>query len=93
MAYKSQEVNMAKPSDVLKSLEKMAKMQFVPLIGSIKGKIIAGIIKRYKPNNILEVGTLYGYSAILMAHIHAADGKVVTIEADRLIAATPRIYS
>jgi predicted O-methyltransferase YrrM len=81
---------MAKPSDVLKSLEKTANKQFVPSIGPIKGKIIARIIKRYNPKNILEVGTLYGYSAILMAQRLAEDGKVVTIELDRLIAATAR---
>ena len=81
---------MAKPSDVLKSLEKTANKQFVPSIGPIKGKIIARIIKRYNPKNILEVGTLYGYSAILMAQSLAEDGKVVTIELDRLIAATAR---
>ena len=81
---------MAKPSDVLKSLEKTANKQFVPSIGPIKGKIIARIIKSYNPKNILEVGTLYGYSAILMAQRLAEDGKVVTIELDRLIAATAR---
>jgi len=81
---------MAKPSDVLKSLEKTANKQFVPSIGPIKGKIIARIIKRYNPKNILEVGTLYGYSAILMAQRLAEDGKVVTIELDRLIASTAR---
>lgn len=55
-------------------------MQFVPSIGPIKGKIIAGVIKRYKPKNILEVGILYGYSAILMAQILAGDGKVITMK-------------
>jgi predicted O-methyltransferase YrrM len=37
----------------------MAEKQFVPSIGPVKGKIIAGIIQKYKPKNILEVGTLY----------------------------------
>ena len=59
--------NMAKPLDVLKSLERMAQKEFVPSIGPIKGRIITEIIKKYNPKNILEVGTLYGYSAILMA--------------------------
>jgi predicted O-methyltransferase YrrM len=80
---------MAKISDVLKSLEKMAKKEFVPSIGPVKGRIITEIIKKYNPKNILEVGTLYGYSAILMAaaaDILQADGKVVTIEIDRSIA-------
>jgi predicted O-methyltransferase YrrM len=81
---------MAKPLDVLKSLEKMAKKEFVPSVGPVKGGIITEIIKKYNPKNILEVGTLYGYSAILMAAAAAdilqADGKVVTMEIDRSIA-------
>jgi len=57
---------MAKPLDVLKSLERMAKKGFVPSIGPIKGGIITVIIKKYNPKNSLEVGTLYGYYAILI---------------------------
>jgi predicted O-methyltransferase YrrM len=65
----------------------MADKQFVPSIGPIKGKIITGIIQKYKPRNILEVGTLYGYSAILMADtLNGANGKVITIEIDKPIA-------
>jgi predicted O-methyltransferase YrrM len=79
---------MANPLDVLRLLEKMAKKEFVPSIGPVKGRIITEIIKKYNPKNILEVGTLYGYSAILMAaaDILQADGKVVTMEIDRSIA-------
>ena len=65
----------------------MAEKQFIPSIGPIKGKIITGIIQKYKPRSILEIGTLYGYSAILMADtLKGADGKVVTIEMDKSIA-------
>ena len=78
---------MSKASRVLRRLEKMADKQFVPSIGPIKGKIITGIIQKYKPRNILEVGTLYGYSAILMADtLNSANGKVITIEIDKPIA-------
>jgi predicted O-methyltransferase YrrM len=80
---------MAKISDVLKSLEKMAKKEFVPSIGPVKGRIITEIIKKYNPKNILEVGTLYGYSAILIAaaaDILQAKVKIVTIEIDRSVA-------
>jgi predicted O-methyltransferase YrrM len=77
----------SKASQVLRRLEKMADKQFVPSIGPIKGKIITGIIQKYKPRNILEVGTLYGYSAILMADtLNGANGKVITIEIDKPIA-------
>jgi predicted O-methyltransferase YrrM len=73
-------------SRVLKSLERMAKNKFIPSIGPIKGEIIAKIIKKYKPTNILEIGTLYGYSAILMAEMLPEDGKLITIEVNKLIA-------
>jgi predicted O-methyltransferase YrrM len=78
---------MDKALQVLKSLEEMAEKEFVPSIGPIKGKIVADIIKKYQPENILEIGTLYGYSAILMANtLSGLDEKVVTIEIDKSIA-------
>ena len=85
------DVKLDKALQVLKSLEKMAEKEFVPSIGPIKGKIIADIIKRYQPEDILAIGTLYGYSAILMANaLSGLDGKVVTIEMDRSKAETAR---
>jgi predicted O-methyltransferase YrrM len=78
----------SKAENVLKSIEEIGKKQFIPSIGPIKGKIIAEIIKKHKPKCILEIGTLYGYSAILMANLVANDnyGKVVTIEIDKAFA-------
>lgn len=76
-----------KTSRVLKALVKMAEKDFVPSIGPIKGKIVASIIKKYKPRNILEIGTLYGYSAILMASmLPGSNGRVVTIEINKSVA-------
>jgi predicted O-methyltransferase YrrM len=78
-------------SQVLKSLEKMAQKKFIPSIGPIKGRIITKIINRYRPKNILEIGTLYGYSAILMASkLSNSDGKVVTIELNSSIVRAAR---
>ena len=79
---------MSKAENVLKSIEEIGKKQFIPSIGPIKGKIIAEIIKKHKPKCILEIGTLYGYSAILMANLVAGDnyGKVVTVEIDKAFA-------
>ena len=76
-----------KTSRVLKALVNMAEKEFVPSIGPIKGKIVAKIIKKCKPRNILEIGTLYGYSAILMASmLPSSNGRVVTIEIDKSVA-------
>ncbi|HJU60292.1 MAG TPA: CmcI family methyltransferase [Nitrososphaeraceae archaeon] len=54
--------------DVLSEMEEIARKDYLPSIGPIKGKIIGDIIKKYKPKRILEIGTLHGYSAILMAN-------------------------
>jgi len=50
--------------NVLSEIEEIAKKNSLPSIGPIIGKVI----KRYKPKTILEIGTLHGYSAILMAN-------------------------
>lgn len=67
---------------MLYDLEQIAKKQALPSIGPVKGKILTGIISKYKPKTILEVGTLHGYSAILMANMLPENGKLTTIEKD-----------
>ena len=64
----------------------MAEKESLPSIGPVKGKIIADAIQEYKPRRILEIGTLYGYSAILMGSMLPEEqnqGKVTTIETDK----------
>lgn len=72
----------SKVVQVLRGLEQIAKKQGLPSIGPIKGKILIGIISKYKPKTILEIGTLHGYSAILMGDMLPKDGKLITIEKD-----------
>jgi predicted O-methyltransferase YrrM len=81
-------VKMNKAIDILSLLDEIGKKQFMPSIGPIKGKIISDIIREYKPKKILEIGSLYGYSAILIANVMSGydddeDIKVVTIEIDK----------
>ena len=74
-------------SNLLRELEQIAKRQHLPSIGPIKGKIISDIIKKYRPTSILEIGTLHGYSAILMGNLLPEDdGKLITIEIDKNLA-------
>lgn len=69
---------------VLKKLESRSERESLPSIGPIKGKIISDLIQEYKPKNILEIGTLHGYSSILMGGLlHDNAGKVITIEIDK----------
>ena len=58
----SSRIKKKKVLDVLLEIEKIAKKNSLPSIGPIKGEIIGHIIKKYKPNRILEIGTLHGYS-------------------------------
>ena len=55
--------------NVLTEIEETARKEFLPSIGPIKGKIIEDVINEHKPKKALEIGTLHGYSAILMANI------------------------
>ncbi len=73
-------------SSLLRDLEQIAKSEHLPSIGPIKGKIISDIIRRYQPTKILEIGTLHGYSAILMMDLLFDDGKLITIEIDKNLA-------
>ena len=53
---------------VLAEIEQKARNDFLPSIGPIKGKIVVDVIKNHKPKKVLEIGTLHGYSAILIAN-------------------------
>jgi predicted O-methyltransferase YrrM len=71
-------------SSLLRELEQIAKIEHLPSIGPVKGRIISDIIKKYRPTSILEIGTLHGYSAILMGNLLPDDtGELITIEIDR----------
>ena len=74
-------------SCLLKELEQIAKKEHLPSIGPVKGRIISDIIKKYRPASILEIGTLHGYSAILMGNLLPDPaGELITIEIDRNLA-------
>jgi len=69
------------PADtVLEEIEAIGKRSFIPSIGPVKGKILAEIVKKTRPKRILEVGALYGYSAILMAKNSPAGVEIVSVE-------------
>lgn len=75
--------------NILRELEQLAKKEHLPSIGPIKGKIISEIIQKYKPTTILEIGTLHGYSAILMTDLlldYYHDAKIITIEIEKNLA-------
>ena len=71
---------LTKADQVLAEIEESAKHEFLPIVGPTKGKILAQAIEDSKPRRILEVGTLIGYSAILMGKNLGKDAEITTIE-------------
>src|SRR5712692_9543972 len=75
---------MKKPLDpadaVLREIEAIGERSFIPSIGPVKGKILAEIVRKIRPRRILEVGVLYGYSAILMAKNSPPGVEIVSVE-------------
>jgi len=65
---------------VLREIEQQSRRQFLPIVGPEKGTVLTRVIRETKPVRILEIGTLIGYSAILMGKDLPADAEIVTIE-------------
>ena len=68
---------------VLAAIETAAETKFLPIIGPEKGRLLAQEIRRANPHHVLEVGTLIGYSAILMGKEMQSETEIVTIEIHR----------
>src|SRR5437867_13445715 len=65
---------------VMREIEEMGKRSFIPSIGPVKGRILAEVVREHKPRKILEVGSLYGYSAILIAKNSPAKAEITSVE-------------
>lgn len=71
---------MEKAKNVLREIEFQAGKLFLPIVGPVKGQVLADEVSRKKPKRVLEIGTLVGYSAILMASRLGQEGKIVSVE-------------
>jgi predicted O-methyltransferase YrrM len=77
---------MVDPDVVLREIERQASRRWLPIIGTEKAGIIAGIVEEEKPRLALEVGANIGYSAIVIAS-HMPDGShLTTMEINRALA-------
>lgn len=66
------------PNQVLIKIE--AGPHSFMIVGREKGKVLADLLEKHKPQNILEIGTNLGYSAILMAIHMPETAKITTLE-------------
>lgn len=73
-----------KPPNWAKQLEQYAKENRVPIIDSVSMKFLLQLIQMTKPENILEIGTAIGYSALRM-HDVATEANIITVEKNEQI--------
>ncbi len=78
--------NFSAENDFLHSLKKQAAMLKIPeiSISGDQGKLLQFLIKTINAKRILELGTLNGYSAIIMAQGASNNCKITTIESNNL---------
>lgn len=67
-------------TDILREIEESSKRSFLPIIGPVKGKYLVETVISSGASRILEIGTLIGYSSILMADNLPDNGQITTIE-------------
>ena len=79
----SAQTAVSRADEVLRLIEKASEKNFLPIIGPHKGKFLAEEVRKAKPRHVLEVGTLIGYSAILMGKELDDKAEIVTIEIHR----------
>lgn len=82
----------AAEDDVLKDVIKDAESKNFPMIqvSPDLGKLLYILIKIVKAKNVLEIGTLAGYSSIWMARALPDDGKLTTLEISKEHAETAK---
>jgi predicted O-methyltransferase YrrM len=74
---------LSKAEKVLREIEDAAGgRRFLPIVGASRGQILVEVIREIKPKRVLEVGTLIGYSTILMGKELGSDAHLITIEID-----------
>lgn len=69
-----------KNSELLEKIEKEARADDVPIIRREMQSFLKVLLMLKKPENVLEVGTAVGFSALLMSEYIPAGGRITTIE-------------
>src|SRR5262249_49791393 len=78
--------------DVLQKIRARSKEAGLPAIEvpATVGKLLYCLAKIQKPQRILEIGTLAGYSTIWLARALPATGKLISLELEKLHAVIAR---
>ena len=71
---------------MLALLDRATTLWHIPIVGRAKGRIIRRLLERHRPTRALELGSLLGYSAILIAGHLPPAGRLTCLEANEFLA-------
>ena len=71
---------------MLAVMDRATSLWHIPNVGRAKGRVIRRLIDRHRPTRGLEIGSLLGYSAILIAGSLPAGGRLTCIESNDYLA-------
>jgi predicted O-methyltransferase YrrM len=75
-----------KAQRMLAVMDRATTLWHIPNVGRAKGRVIRRLIDRHRPTRALEIGSLLGYSAILIAGGLPPGGRLTCIEANDYLA-------
>ncbi len=58
----------------------------IPVIGRAKGRVLRRLLLKHQPRHGIEVGSLFGYSAILVAGYLPRGGRLICVEENPYLA-------
>ncbi|MBM4442761.1 MAG: class I SAM-dependent methyltransferase [Candidatus Rokubacteria bacterium] len=75
-----------KQTRMLALMDRAVTTWHIPVVGRAKGRIIRRAIERHGVTRAIEIGSLLGYSAILIASALPPRGRLVCVEANAFLA-------
>ncbi len=72
------------PKSILQTIDNfvLESGQFLMNVGPEKGEILSDCLVNSKPNNVIELGTFIGYSAVLISSTIGEKSKLTSIDSD-----------
>ena len=71
---------------MLRLMDSAVRLWRIPVIGKEKGRVLRRLIAKHQPRRGIEVGSLFGYSAILIAGHMPRGGHLVCVEQNPYLA-------
>jgi predicted O-methyltransferase YrrM len=71
---------------MLRLMDRAVTQWHIPVIGKEKGRVIKRLLAKHAPTHGIEVGSLFGYSAILLAGNMPRGGHLICVENNAYLA-------